>query len=73
MEPVAQGTEHQPSKLGVAGSTPAGLASRLRHHVQSRGGLAKDADGEPIVPNGAWAMMLEAADMIEKLDALRKS
>ena len=73
MEPVAQGIEHQPSKLGVAGSTPAGLASKLRHHVQSRGGLAKDANGEPIVPNGAWAMMLEAADMIEEAELARRS
>lgn len=29
-EPVAQGIEHQPSKLGVAGSTPAGLTTHAR-------------------------------------------
>jgi hypothetical protein len=43
------------------------LAERLRHHVISRNGPAKDDDGEVILPNGAWRMMLDAADMIDGL------
>lgn len=45
----------------------AGLVNRLREHVRSRGGLSRDAEtGEIVLPNGAWAMMLEAADLIEQ-------
>ena len=73
MEPVAQRIEQQPSKLSVAGSTPAGLAQRMRDHVQHRGGLSKDDEGKPIMPNGAWAMMLQAADMLDEYEALRNS
>lgn len=51
-------------------STTSKLAERLRKHVSDRGGLAKDDDGNPVIPNGAWAMMLEAADLIESLEGL---
>lgn len=45
----------------------AGLVAELRGHVRSRGGLSRDAEtGEIVLPNGAWAMMLEAADLIEQ-------
>lgn len=44
------------------------LSERLRKHVQDRGGLAKDEDGNVVLPNGAWAMMLEAADMIDRME-----
>ena len=45
------------------------LQNRLRTHVTARGGLSRDSDtGEINIPNGAWAMMLEAAD---EIDALR--
>lgn len=45
----------------------AGLVERLREHVRSRGGLSRDAEsGEIVLPNGAWAMMLEAAALIEQ-------
>jgi hypothetical protein len=38
------------------------LSERMRKHVQDRGGLSRDAEtGEIVLPNGAWAMMLEAA------------
>jgi hypothetical protein len=40
------------------------IVERLRKHVNNRGG--------PSLQNGAWEMMLEAADEIEKLrDGLR--
>lgn len=44
------------------------LAQRLREHVMSRGGPSKDASGNPVLPNGAWQMMLDAADHIESLE-----
>lgn len=44
------------------------LSKRLREHVNSRGGLSKNEAGEVVISNGAWAMMLEAADEIEKLE-----
>jgi hypothetical protein len=34
--PVAQGIEQQPSKLKVAGSNPAGVASKIRHFLHCR-------------------------------------
>jgi hypothetical protein len=36
------------------------LAERLRAHVQDR--------GMPVLQNGAWTMMLHAADKIEELE-----
>ena len=47
-------------------SNASALAERMRKHVRDRGGLAKDDEGKPVIPNGAWAMMLEAADVIER-------
>lgn len=38
------------------------LVERLRNHVNNRGG--------PSIENGAWQMMLDAADMIEHLKAV---
>lgn len=43
------------------------IVERMRAHITNRGGLSRDADGNPVAPNGAWAMMLEAADEIERL------
>jgi hypothetical protein len=43
------------------------LAERMKAHVVNRGGLSKDEDGNPISPNGAWAMMLQAHDVIIRL------
>jgi hypothetical protein len=43
------------------------LVERLRAHVINRGGMAKDANGNVILPNGAWSMMLEAADALERI------
>lgn len=37
------------------------IVERLRDHVDNRGG--------PSIENGAWQMMLEAADEIERLKA----
>jgi hypothetical protein len=45
------------------------ISGRMRHHVQSRGGPSKDEDGNPVLPNGAWAMMLEGADALDAKDA----
>ena len=41
------------------------LAERLRYHVNSRL-VEKNA---PSLANGAWAMMLEAADKIDRLES----
>lgn len=41
------------------------LAERLREHVQSRGGTASK--------NGAWEMMLEAADALDRAEKLVES
>lgn len=46
---------------------PSEIAASMRKHVQDRGGLSLDDDGKPVCPNGAWAMMLAAADAIETL------
>ena len=46
------------------------LAARMTAHVVSRGGLSKDEQGNVIVPNGAWAMMLEAASRLDRRTAL---
>lgn len=44
------------------------IVDRLRVHVQARGGPSRDAKtGKVNAPNGAWVMMLEAADEIERL------
>jgi len=43
------------------------IVQALRDHVNSRGGPSKNENGEVIMKNGAWDMMLEAADEIEKL------
>jgi hypothetical protein len=43
------------------------IVERMRAHITNRGGLSRDADGNPVAPNGAWAMMLEAADEIERI------
>jgi hypothetical protein len=44
------------------------IEDRLRAHVNSRNGPARDAaTGNIVLPNGAWVMMLEAADEIERL------
>lgn len=41
------------------------LIARLRAHVRDRGGMSRDAEtGEIVLPNGAWAMMLAAADAL---------
>jgi len=44
----------------------AALIISLRKHVMDRSGPAKDDDGNLVLPNGAWAMMLKAADMLER-------
>jgi len=36
------------------------IQTRLRDHVKKR--------GNPSIPNGAWNMMLEAADRIDQLE-----
>lgn len=47
-----------------------GVVERLQVHVISRGGLSRDSvSGAVNLPNGAWAMMLEAADTILALSA----
>ena len=46
------------------------LVERLRSHVQSRGGPAKDEDGNYI--GKAWPMMLEAAVRIVELEEALK-
>lgn len=43
------------------------LAKRMRNHVLSRGGPAKDENGKYVLENGAWVSMLKAADIIEEL------
>jgi hypothetical protein len=50
----------------------AGLAERLRSHVNDRGGPAMDEDGHPV--GSVWPMMLEAAARLESLSqALREA
>lgn len=46
------------------------LQQRMRYHIQIRGGLAKDENGKPVLPNGAWQMMLEAANTLDDLRRL---
>lgn len=53
---TARTLEHNVSKMVVA-ITREDLIFRLRQHVRSR--------GKPSVPNGAWALMLEAANQLE--------
>lgn len=48
----------------------ADIAKRLRDHVTLRGGVAKNEDGEVILQNGAWSMMLEAATEIDRLNMI---
>lgn len=43
------------------------IVERMRAHITNRGGMSRDADGNPVAPNGAWAMMLEAANEIERI------
>lgn len=45
------------------------LVERLRAHVIQRGGPAKDGSGQPVMPNGAWQMMLEAAAALTAAEA----
>lgn len=47
------------------------VAESMRKHVRDRGGLSLGENGEPVIPNGAWAMMLEAAEVIDALRAER--
>lgn len=42
------------------------IVQKLRDHVQSRGGAAKDADGNYI--GTFWPMILDAANIIERID-----
>lgn len=44
----------------------AALIVSMRKHVMDRSGPAKDDDGNIVLPNGAWAMMLKAVDMLER-------
>lgn len=48
-------------KIPTAEMTDAELIDQLRSHVRSR----LDATGKPYVKNGAWELMLQAADRIE--------
>lgn len=51
----------------MTASTAVSLVGRLRDHVRDRGGMSRDAEtGEIVLPNGAWSMMLAAADLIEQ-------
>lgn len=59
-ELTARSTASSPAAAG-------NLADRMRHHVVIRNGPAKDEYGDPVVPNGAWKMMLDAADLIDNL------
>jgi dsDNA-binding SOS-regulon protein len=43
------------------------LVGRLLEHVVSRGGQARDENGEIVGPNGAWQMMLDAAAELTRL------
>ncbi len=47
------------------------IQERMRAHVNTRGGPHKDDDGKPAIKNGAWVMMLEAADRIDALETER--
>ena len=52
------------------------LAQEMREHVNSRGGPARhgnDKSQPPVNPNGAWVMMLAAADHLAALSADRAS
>lgn len=53
----------------IADMSPEQLSKAMRNHVVSRGGLSKDEDGNPVLPNGAWAMMLYGSDLIEQQQA----
>ena len=41
------------------------LAGRMRAHVIKRNGLSRDEDGNLAIPNGAWAMLMEAAARLD--------
>src|SRR5688500_13091974 len=43
------------------------LADRMENHVTDRGGPSKDIHGNPVLPNGAWSMMLEAAKVLRSV------
>ncbi len=43
------------------------IVERLCRHVSDRGGQFKDDDGNIVIPNGAWQMMIDAAAEIERL------
>lgn len=47
------------------------VAENMRKHVRDRGGPSRGENGQPVIPNGAWAMMLEAANVIDALLAER--
>lgn len=44
-----------------------GLVKRLEDHVRDRGGMSRDETGALVLPNGAWAMMLEAATALRDI------
>lgn len=58
-----------PSSNHPVGVNAYDLARRMRDHVVSRGGASKDKYGNPVIPNGAWSMMLQAADELERLSS----
>lgn len=63
MVQMVQRTELNPTDTGGR-DVSEDIVKRLRDHVNNRGG--------PSIQNGAWEMMLEAADFIEQLrEALR--
>ena len=47
------------------------LQEKLRNHVIHRG-LSRDEDGKVICKNGAWKLMLEAADRLDELEIENK-
>jgi hypothetical protein len=44
------------------------LIAALRNHVNDRGGPARDTEGAIVNPNGAWVLMLKAAERLEELN-----
>lgn len=67
---VEEGFELASASVRPEPSSVSTLVDRLRNHVRDRGGMSRDAEtGEIVLPNGAWAMMLAAADEIEQLKA----
>lgn len=43
------------------------LAKDMENHVNSRGGPATTSEGELVIENGAWSMMLDASTTIREL------